>query len=280
MLPVPTNIVNGKVEQKKILFFFQVMKGRIEEVELPEKVDIIISEWMGFYLFHESMLDSVLVARDKFLKDDGVLFPDKCELFAAFCVLPDFYTRWEDVSSIKMNSYALELRKTYNGKPKIMRIPVGDLIAKETSVAEFHLKYVEREELDHISRKLVAVSKADTLYHGLCIWFTVTFPSLTSSGRETVLSTAPDCSRTHWKQTVLVLEEGIATEEGTLIVGNLSLKRSPENPRLYDIVFQVLDPDEEEHPIPCDCSNTRCKIVKALSDQYDERDMEIVNGVD
>jgi len=31
-------------------------------------VDVIISEWMGFYLLHESMLDSVLVARDRFLK--------------------------------------------------------------------------------------------------------------------------------------------------------------------------------------------------------------------
>jgi hypothetical protein len=32
-----------------------------------EKVDIIISEWMGYFLFYESMLDTVLVARDKFL---------------------------------------------------------------------------------------------------------------------------------------------------------------------------------------------------------------------
>jgi len=30
-------------------------------------VDIIISEWMGYFLFYESMLDTVLVARDKFL---------------------------------------------------------------------------------------------------------------------------------------------------------------------------------------------------------------------
>jgi type I protein arginine methyltransferase len=40
----------------------------MEEVELPvEKVDIIISEWMGYFLLYESMLDTVLVARDKYL---------------------------------------------------------------------------------------------------------------------------------------------------------------------------------------------------------------------
>jgi hypothetical protein len=49
----------------------QVIKGKMEEVELPEKVDIIVSEWMGFYLLHESMLDSVLYARDKWLNEGG-----------------------------------------------------------------------------------------------------------------------------------------------------------------------------------------------------------------
>ena len=41
------------------------------------QVDIIISEWMGYCLFYESMLDTVLYARDKWLKPDGLMFPDK-----------------------------------------------------------------------------------------------------------------------------------------------------------------------------------------------------------
>lgn len=53
------------------LFFLLVItliKGKIEEVELPiDKVDIIISEWMGYCLLYESMLDTVLFARDKWL---------------------------------------------------------------------------------------------------------------------------------------------------------------------------------------------------------------------
>lgn len=51
----------------------EVMQGYMESVELPEKVDIIISEWMGYFLLRESMLDSVLVARDKWLKPGGAL---------------------------------------------------------------------------------------------------------------------------------------------------------------------------------------------------------------
>ena len=45
-----------------------LIKGKVEEVDLPvDKVDIIISEWMGYFLLYESMLDTVLVARDKWL---------------------------------------------------------------------------------------------------------------------------------------------------------------------------------------------------------------------
>ena len=44
------------------------LKGKIEEVKLPvEHVDVIISEWMGYFLLFESMLDSVLFARDRYL---------------------------------------------------------------------------------------------------------------------------------------------------------------------------------------------------------------------
>ncbi len=51
--------------QDKIVF----LRGKLEEVKLPvEKVDIIISEWMGYFLLFESMLDSVLYARDKYLQ--------------------------------------------------------------------------------------------------------------------------------------------------------------------------------------------------------------------
>lgn len=55
-----------------------VLKGKMEEVVLPvEKVDIIISEWMGYFLLYESMLDCVLWARDKYLVKGGKMLPDR-----------------------------------------------------------------------------------------------------------------------------------------------------------------------------------------------------------
>jgi len=61
-----------------------VIKGKMEEITLPvPQVDIIISEWMGYFLLYESMLDSVLWARDKYLVKGGKILPDKCCIYLA-----------------------------------------------------------------------------------------------------------------------------------------------------------------------------------------------------
>ena len=61
-----------------------LVKGKLEEAELPIKeFDIIVSDWMGYFLLYESMLDTVLLARDKYLKKGGLMFPDTADLFIA-----------------------------------------------------------------------------------------------------------------------------------------------------------------------------------------------------
>ena len=48
-----------------------VVAGKIEEVDVPEKVDVIISEPMGYMLFNERMLETFLHAK-KWLKPGGM----------------------------------------------------------------------------------------------------------------------------------------------------------------------------------------------------------------
>ena len=47
-------------------------------------MDIIVSEWMGYFLLYESMLDTVLWARNQYLKaEGGLVLPDLCSLSIA-----------------------------------------------------------------------------------------------------------------------------------------------------------------------------------------------------
>ena len=47
---------------------------------------MIISEWMGYFLLFESMLDTVVYARDHYLKPGGVVLPDYCNI----CVVGEY----------------------------------------------------------------------------------------------------------------------------------------------------------------------------------------------
>lgn len=62
------------------------MKGRLEDTQLPtDKVDIVVSEWMGYFLLFEAMVDSVIYARDVHLKPDGIVLPNRCTISLVGC---------------------------------------------------------------------------------------------------------------------------------------------------------------------------------------------------
>uniref|UniRef100_A0A674GLW2 Protein arginine N-methyltransferase 1 n=1 Tax=Taeniopygia guttata TaxID=59729 RepID=A0A674GLW2_TAEGU len=85
------------VKANKLDHVVSIIKGKVEEVELPvEKVDIIISEWMGYCLFYESMLNTVIYARDKWLPA-GADFPDRATLYVTAIV------GWENVYGFDMS---------------------------------------------------------------------------------------------------------------------------------------------------------------------------------
>lgn len=64
-----------------------IESGQIE----PHSVDVLVSEWMGYCLLYETMLSSVLVARDHWLKPGGAMLPDT----ATMVCNPTFYSQIE-----------------------------------------------------------------------------------------------------------------------------------------------------------------------------------------
>ena len=61
----------------------------------PEKVDVIISEWMGYFLFYESMLPTLIYARDKWLVCPLLSFPLPSSLSSPLGCVDQRLTRGE-----------------------------------------------------------------------------------------------------------------------------------------------------------------------------------------
>ena len=77
-----------------------LLQGKMEDVQLPvQHVDVIVSEWMGYFLIYESMLDTVLYARDRYLVEGGLIFPDTASLH--ICAIEDAEYRRDKVTAVR-----------------------------------------------------------------------------------------------------------------------------------------------------------------------------------
>jgi predicted RNA methylase len=47
------------------------------------KADVIVSEWIGYFLLFERMLPSVLTVRDRHLKEGGIMIPRRAKMMIA-----------------------------------------------------------------------------------------------------------------------------------------------------------------------------------------------------
>ncbi|HYO91254.1 MAG TPA: class I SAM-dependent methyltransferase, partial [Pyrinomonadaceae bacterium] len=61
----------------------QVIHGDMESIELPEQVDLIVSEWLGGYGVDEGFLPAVLSARERWLKPGGLMLPERVTAWIA-----------------------------------------------------------------------------------------------------------------------------------------------------------------------------------------------------
>ena len=111
------------IEKNGLTDKITIIKGKMEEIVLPvPQVDIIISEWMGYFLLYESMLDSVLWARDKYLVPGGKMLPSRAQLYVAAIEDGQYKhqkrTFWNDVYGVDMSVLT----------PTVMKEPLVDSV--------------------------------------------------------------------------------------------------------------------------------------------------------
>jgi SAM-dependent methyltransferase len=126
-----------------------ILQGKVEEVDLPvEKVDIIISEWMGYFLLYESMMDTVLFARDKWLVKGGAILPDTCTMHIA-AIEDEQYKNsklnfWNDVYGINMSC----LSSAAFVEPIVDAIDNKGIVTTSDTFFKVDLNTVTKEQLD------------------------------------------------------------------------------------------------------------------------------------
>ncbi|XP_009001671.1 protein arginine N-methyltransferase 8 isoform X2 [Cebus imitator] len=213
-----------------------IFKGKVEEVELPvEKVDIIISEWMGYCLFYESMLNTVIFARDKWLKPGGLMFPDRAALYVVAIEdrqYKDFKIHWwENVYGFDMTC----IRDVAMKEPLVDIVDPKQVVTNACLIKEVDIYTVKTEELSFTSAFCLQIQRNDYV-HALVTYFNIEF---TKCHKKMGFSTAPDAPYTHWKQTVFYLEDYLTVRRGEEIYGTISMKPNAKNVRDLDFTVDL-----------------------------------------
>ncbi|XP_041817907.1 protein arginine N-methyltransferase 6 [Chelmon rostratus] len=223
------------VKQNNMEDKVEVIRGTVETVDLPEKVEVIVSEWMGYALLHESMLNSVLYARDKWLEPGGIILPSKAELYIAPIgdpVVEDRLHFWytvKDRYGVDMSCMSDFARRCImNSDITVNSVTVEDVLSHPARFAELDLYSVTVEELRSVRGKFRCESFGSAAVNAFCVHFTVTFPC---PDKPLVLSTSPFKPETHWKQAVLYLDVPADVVQDTVVTGEVSMYPSEESAR-------------------------------------------------
>ena len=208
----------------------EVIKGKIEEVDLPEKVDLIISEPMGFMLLHERMLEVFALAREKWGKPNCKMFPTTGTIYIApFCDRDLYQQRKDGASFWNQSVYGVDLHALESKAQKqLFSQPVvgyfsPDILLTASGKAAAHtidFSTITAKGLETCEYPFQWVINQTELMHGYACWFDVKF-----FGTSTMvcLTTSPRSEGTHWYQSRCLFREPVAVNKRQVIKGTLSM---------------------------------------------------------
>ena len=193
-----------------------VIQGDIMDIELPERVDVIVSEWLGGFGIDEGMLPPVIAARDRWLKPGGVMIPRSVTAWAE--LVHDRYLD-ETVGFLKDDPYDLRLEKlvemtvneiSYSGT--FRHLAAGDSRSEPGRLwtTDANLISLEQAQAPHAAQTQLQVRDHGTA-NALALWFSAELAPGVS------LSVGPGDPPTHWGMTTAPLRSPVELAPGMVV---------------------------------------------------------------
>lgn len=210
------------------------IKGRLENTILEEKVDIIVSEWMGYFLLFEGMLDSVIYARDNCLNSGGLLLPNKCNISLVANGDLDTHEKliefWSNVYGYKMNCMKSEVVR----EASIDIVSSKYILSDPYVVKEIDIHTCTTDVMDFCSPFHLLITKDGSVTS--VVGYFDTFFDLPNN---ISFSTGPQATPTHWKQTVFYFRDCKEVKQGDIIEGTITCSRQKTDVRALSVEIKV-----------------------------------------
>uniref|UniRef100_A0A3B4GFQ6 type I protein arginine methyltransferase n=2 Tax=Haplochromini TaxID=319058 RepID=A0A3B4GFQ6_9CICH len=225
------------VEDNRLSEHIRVFEGEMEQVNLPDMVDVIISEPMGYMLVNERLMENFLFAR-RWLKPNGVMFPSYGDIHVApFSDDQLYFEHYARANFWSQRSfYGVNLSALHNAAvEELFRQPIVDTFDVHILMARsvkhcINFMEAKEEDLLRIEIPFVFTLLQSGLIHGLAFWFDVAY----LGSKATVwFSTAPTEPLTRWFQVRCLLQTPLFAKLGQTLSGTVQL--AANNRQSYDI---------------------------------------------
>ena len=204
----PVHTIAAKVAAANgLLHKVTFIQKKIEEADLPERVDIIVSVFTGNFLLEEDLLPSLFLARDRHLKPAGVLLPDRAEMLAAPVCAAEYYRRHVGQWSVPSQGIDFSAVRPYAANSLYYDSATNreaDFLAEPQALATLDFGTAARAEC---SSEVEFETTKPGECHGFVGWFRMRLG-------KNWLSTSPEDPALHWSQVFLPLDPPIQLAPG------------------------------------------------------------------
>jgi len=208
------DVARRMVERNGYREVIEVHQMDVETVTLPEKVDVIVSEWMGGFGVDENILPSLVIARNRWLRPGGAIIPGRVTALLAPASIPDFdaavaYWRTKP-HGVDMELIArMTTQETFHTQTVLER---EDLLAEPQAMMSHDPYTCSLLEADQpFVAKVRFVATRAGMLSGFVAWFTA---EMTPGEAPDVLTNAVGMADTHWGRTLFPLDRPIEVSAG------------------------------------------------------------------
>jgi SAM-dependent methyltransferase len=187
------------------------------DLQLDTKVDILVSEWMGHFLFYEPMLGPLLRLRDKYLIKGGTMIPGSVSLHAGLVIDEFFY---EDFSFLQQGPYGIDFGPIADAQlcqTHLEFVTPKQILDTTVDLGTFDLHTLEAPPKE---LKGTIIPSVQATVYGFCGWFSANL----AEGID--LGTGPDDPPTHWNQIYFSFSEPLEVKPGV----ELTIRVTPPDP--------------------------------------------------
>lgn len=229
------------VRQNNLAGRMIVVQAKMEEITFPEKIDVIISEPIGYMLINERMLETFVNAR-KWLQPYGRMFPTASDLFVAPFTDEPLHMEVSQKASfwvhkafhgVDISSMHDEALKEYFHQPVVDSFDIRHLMAQPIA-KNFNFEEISEESLHVVEIAVEFIVQHTGIMHGLAFWFDAQF---IGTDQTVVLTTAPNQPLTHWYQVRCLFAKPLLALFGQKLSGKVFMKANQK--QSYDITLEM-----------------------------------------